>query len=745
MARMKLYKNTRLGATEVYPIYELTYSELTALTGFTMQYQNDQVGTDVNKYRQWYVVNNDVYKGIDGNIPRQEDQSGNIIPFWHRYRNEIDNKYYLEPDILSSFAAIEQGVRPDDWGTNPNYVTLNTTNSGTPNSRTVVIPQPVDITAQFDSSTSYYEDTKRTQLRMFFNEQGNSFSICKSSYYNYNRWCGTAYGVAAFPTWFSSTQSKAKYSFTNSQGTVFDGHYHIFENYALTAGLDWDYNWTYWNGATNCQLIFIHYVENGTTDFYGIAMIQMNNMTETAEPVGIKVVAWDAAWWGTSIISGGGGSGQWTHDGPTSYVQGGQGTFEAPSDNHGDSGGQSAKSIASDWSSKHSPFDQGYNKYLLSSPDAGAFKQMVDNLVDPDVWQGFDNKYYSPIDSIITCSMIPAYLAPSGTDIGASSVIKASKLNLTTSTVPTFNIWDKAIHIGNVDIRPYCDGFPDFDNTAIYINLPYVGVKQLDINACMEGELAVDYLIDYLTSDVTAQIWVRDKFGNYNIRYEFKGNCGKQIPLTQIVPRSTQVMQSVGSGLIGVATSLAGAAITGGVAGSIAKAAALPGAMKAAEQSVIATGGRAAPYLPGGKETIAAMAGIEASKAGKSAFWGSFAPSAALASSGAVSTMANGALQAGQQMMSSNANGGAVSSPVNTQCYLAIVRPMWSAPEDYGKRFGYPSDISGTINQSDTEAGDPFTNFLSVRAILLDGLTCLPEEKAEIEQLMSAGVYVSND
>ena len=124
---------------------------------------------------------------------------------------------------------------------------------------------------------------------------------------------------------------------------------------------------------------------------------------------------------------------------------------------------------------------------------------------------------------------------------------------------------------------------------------------------------------------------------------------------------------------------------------------------------------------------------------------GSFAPSAALAATGAIGTAAGNALQAGQQMMSSNANGGAVSSPVNTQCYLVIVRPMWSAPEDYGKRFGYPSDIGGTINRSDTESGDPFTNFLSVRSILLDGLNCTTEERNEIEQLMNAGVYVSND
>jgi hypothetical protein len=70
---------------------------------------------------------------------------------------------------------------------------------------------------------------------------------------------------------------------------------------------------------------------------------------------------------------------------------------------------------------------------------------------------------------------------------------------------------------------------------------------------------------------------------------------------------------------------------------------------------------------------------------------------------------------------------------------------MWSAPDEYGKQFGYPSDISGTINMSDTEAGDPFTNFLSVRSILLENIPCTVEERNEIDSLMKAGVYVSND
>ena len=733
MSRIRVYKNTRLGAAEIYPVYELDFSKLSALTGYTQQYSDDNVGSGVNKYRQWVCINNTVDTGIAGSIPRQESQSGNIIPFWHRYNNVINNRYYLDQENLGSFAGIQQGVRPDDWGTNPNYVILsNETLTGINNfpgaSGTTSVPiNYPDLqwtTDTWNHQTAYYEDTKRTQLRKFYTETGRSFSVAKATYWNSNRYCGRAYCVGCFPT--TSSNSYAGYNYTDENNSTYNRNYKLFYTYGITnIPNDADYYWDYWTGMTNIQMVFVHYVENGTTDFYGIALIQMNNLTEESEPVAIAVSAFDKDWWGeSSIIAGGGGEGDWSRNGPPSYVQGGQGSFQAPSDNHGDADGTTAKTIAADWSGKHSPFDQGYNKYLLSSPDATAFKEMVDNLVDPDVWQGFDNKYYNPIDSIITCSMIPAYLAPSGSAIGASSVIKASKLNLTTSTVPTFNIWNKAIHIGSVDIRPYCDGFPDFDNTAIYINLPYVGVKQLDINACMDGILSVDYLIDYLTQDITAQIWVRDKFGNYNIRYEYKGNCGRQVPLTQIVPRSTQIVEGVRQAFIPLAAGLA----VGGVAG-------------------LAVGAGAAVVKGAGKIFTSQSFTGAAFKEGFSSGFSNTFPKA-LNGTGitmGVSSAAQSAFNASQQMTSSNANGGAVSSPVNTQCYILITRPMWSAPEEYGKQFGYPSDISGTINMSDTEAGDPFTNFLSVRSILLENIPCTVEERNEIDTLMKAGVYVSND
>jgi hypothetical protein len=101
---------------------------------------------------------------------------------------------------------------------------------------------------------------------------------------------------------------------------------------------------------------------------------------------------------------------------------------------------------------------------------------------------------------------------------------------------------------------------------------------------------------------------------------------------------------------------------------------------------------------------------------------------------------ANSAITSGSQTITSNAeSGGSATAPTDTQCYLIIERPMWSAPEGYRKLFGYPSDIGGTIEEN-------FEGFLSVRSIKLDDITAATDaEKAEIYQLMANGVYVSDN
>lgn len=741
--RMKIRMGSPLRPYELFPIYELDGNALAANQGFEESITPSTIaqGYHIHKFSVTDAQGT-FFQAIDANVPRVPEAQGNIIPYRNGYSEELGGYQYLENWFDSTcWERITDDDAPSDWGTSDQYYRIWT---GTGASiYNYVWPYLKGNVNTYDK-TNCYKSLKNQLSRIFYTEKGAHFGCYKGGGYGGpglivpEQW-----NVGSYPFQSAATTEAARknYLFSDENGNTLNTNFHLGDSISVN---DSD---TLKKNSKNIVMVFVHYTYDvtpagGTTtnyEFYGIALIYFPNFAEDVVPTTISVIGIDPTYWEGNVIEGGGGKGQWTNDGVNSHVQGGQGTFQAPSDNHGDSGGVTAKQTASTWSDNHAPFDTGYNKYLLSSPDANAFRQMVDNLVNPDVWQGFSNKYYNPIDCVITCALIPAYLAPSGSQVGSNSVIKASALNLTNITVPTFNIWNKSVHIGTVDVAAYCDGFPDFDNTAIYINLPYVGVKQLDINACMEGTLSVDYLIDYITQDVTAQIWVKDKFGNYNIRYEFKGNCGQNIPLTQIVPKSTQIMQSVGSGLIGTATSLAGSGIVGLAAGNAAKAAAMPNIMSNTSKIAKSLGvSMSHPEI----QNIISGAGRQAAQQG---FWGSFAPAAGLAGTGAISTMANGALQAGQEMMYSNASGGAVSSPINTQCYVCITRPQWSAPEDYGKRFGYPSDIGGTINQSDTEGGDPFTNFLSVRAILLDRINCLPDERAEIESLMSAGVYVSND
>ena len=727
MARMKLRKSTRIGDYEVYPIYEIDFAGIAADTGYTQQESDDAVGTNAYKYREWKSINNNLINHIAANIPRQENQPGNIIPFWHRYNNLVGDRYMLDTDNLSSYAAVEQAKRPDDWGTNPNYITLVDTETLF---RKIQYPSSESIDSSWSSSTSYYEDTKRTNVRMFYTDTGCSFACSKTTLWtnSNNYYFARCYTVGVYPTWNYQGYSKKSYSYTGPNGNILDNGYYIKDNLGVNVPSSEYQKWDSFPDGYNCQMVFVHFVENGTTDFYGVAIIQMSDFSENSYPVAIHVSAWDATFWGTSIISGGGGSGSWTNDGPTSYVQGGTGKFDAPSDNRGDRDGTEVINITSDWGARYNALCAGgYKKYVLGFnqqvDDSAAFAEFMDKLWDPGIFQAFLNYFLSPIDSILACHLVPNKFSPpfATTEAGKDNIV-AAKVELTPNhKVSKFYDLVKSFHIGSVDIKDFSDSFADYTNTAIYIHLPYVGTQQIDVNACMGGWISVDYSIDYLTGDCIAFITTCDREGNKHLRYAFKGNCAKPIPVKQM-----------GGNLIGPAIAVASTAASVGIATAQIGGAAI-GAVAPAVSIPLKEG------VPLGytiKETLGQMGELGIGDAVRTAARGA---------ANGVKTGAISSLLSSGVTTSSTADSGSATAPVDTVCYVIIQRPMWSAPEEYGKQFGYPSDIGGTINQSNTEAGDPFTNFLSVRSIELDNVSGTDEEKTEIEQLMMSGIYVSND
>jgi len=189
---------------------------------------------------------------------------------------------------------------------------------------------------------------------------------------------------------------------------------------------------------------------------------------------------------------------------------------------------------------------------------------MCERLWDPDILESWANQAQSPLQAIITCHQVPANLAQ--VNLGTPQIIKAAGLGLSDTTADTFSQYITSYHVGDVDISQYTDAFPDFTDSSIYIHLPYIGTYQLDTAACMHGWLAVDYLCDLTSGHCTALITTMDKFGNTQIRYEFKGDCSKTVPLYQRENPWANVWGSVLPSLVNVGV----AAITGGVGGALA-------------------------------------------------------------------------------------------------------------------------------------------------------------------------------
>ena len=400
--------------------------------------------------------------------------------------------------------------------------------------------------------------------------------------------------------------------------------------------------------------------------------------------------------------------------GEISGIEGGDGDWDDSSDDDDNMDGDESETDSNSWNGGREDYTQGYNRYLMqASVDAPPFKQMVQHLWDPDTWDGFENKYLNPIEGIIACYMIPAWFAPIKS--GETDYIYAATVKLSEDKAPLFNSNNACFHLGTFSTGKYTDSFADFTDSAIYIHLPFIGTKQLDVDLCMQGRIGVDYQVDYFTGDITAQITTEDRFGNQKLTYEFKGNCAIQIPLRQRVPIATN--------LIGGGAQVVSKAATAVALGAIGEGAA---AVYDASWAGLSMGEQMSNIgwaLSESKDTLVA-AGLGAGV-------------------GNLSTLAS---VAGQSMTSSSIASSSVTSLVDTRCFITIIHPQWSNPAGYDWLFGYPSDLGGTINMSETdELGQrrPFRGYLSVRNVELKGIAATTEERAEIEQLLKSGVYTS--
>lgn len=429
--------------------------------------------------------------------------------------------------------------------------------------------------------------------------------------------------------------------------------------------------------------------EKQPKNFIGLCcvLLSADGVPQNARIVGLSLEFWQPE----------GQVGNW---GPDSGVEGGDGTFTAPSDTRGDTAG----SVANDEANKKNTARSGTGVFgpggmmHLYSMTAQQLNWFAGQLYADDYWERFKESAFNPVSAILALHTIPGefWTSASGTDaVHAAGYEFPQDIAAGSGGPPYYHNNSIAWHnVGTIYVQEYSASFADYaPYTQMNLHLPFCGTISIDPNCCMGGWLNVAYTCDLVNGNVAAYVTTCDRNGNTYVKYCATGNCADSFPLFS-ENQSGQALEKLTGQALGIGAStvgLVGAAVMGSVPGMIATGTALAGQMAAAGWNKYKYDKGIVDHSP---QVTGAVSG-------------------------------NAAIVA------------------DSQCYLEIIRPQWSNPARYDTLIGIPSDVSGTINGSDDFTG-AFTGYLKCRSVDLKGIVgATDEELAEIESTMCAGFHIS--
>lgn len=152
---------------------------------------------------------------------------------------------------------------------------------------------------------------------------------------------------------------------------------------------------------------------------------------------------------------------------------------------------------------------------------------------------------------------------------GAKQDIKVGYLNSGVSSL-TVPVQYSCVDCGSVDCAEYFGNVFDYSPyTRIYIYLPFIGFKELDVAQVMRGRISVKYYGDAFTGACLAEISVIRDNGAGGVLYTYSGDCAAKYPLSH--GSYMGIVNAIAGIGIGIGTALAGAPSIG-VAGAVGMA-----------------------------------------------------------------------------------------------------------------------------------------------------------------------------
>ena len=584
------------------------------------------------------------------NIPKKCTDDGNIITFSGGMTLDSVTNRYIVTD--SSFEQIHGGTQPDNWVSErykyycifPSEVYSNCTIYSNVN-QTSQIAEDYNAVYNggftvYDTNTDYYYNTSDTPepdprqdlFQIYVAATGSMFGIWRNFNMFGNSMCGIGsiytrsndcyinnYGINTVCYFSAFGSQQSPYTYNNGKVKNLgilegDGSGHpIAQSASIT--------------------IFVSYVYDGVT-YYGPALVTMSGTGDTAYPVRIQAQLFSEEYWGESIISGGSSGGEW---GPSSVIDGGNGSFSATSDPHGTGDTDDVQTELSTTISALDSIFGGNGGFNIHEILPAAISDVLSVLYSTNFLTRYQQAMYDPMSAILSMHLIPSNLikfkqtssklTASGYDISANMPSGAA------TTIFPEVMPETVYHVGTIDIGNFFGAFPDYaPYTECILHLPYIGTIKIDTNAIMYGKLAVYYACDAATGNVCAWVWCRDRDENRrNYKYMATGNAAYTIP---VAARNNNGLDA------------------GKLLGNVASAVFM-GAMG---------------------NTLGA--GLSAIRAG-------FQANSFLMPK---STIVEGTF------------GGNASTLENSMCFLEIIRPEWIQPETFAHDAGIPTYISGSIN-----------------------------------------------
>ena len=187
-------------------------------------------------------------------------------------------------------------------------------------------------------------------------------------------------------------------------------------------------------------------------------------------------------------------------------------------------------------------------------PSKALLKDFSNYLWSPDFFDNVIKNYQSPLENIISLSIIPAIAQP-------DDARYISIGNCTTNILCTItNEQYVSVECGSINLKEHYGNFSDYSpNTSIDIYLPYIGYRQIDIDDFMAGKIRVRYQCDILTGDCVAEIYSEGK-GKSKLMYTFNGNISYNVPLSgaNYLQYYLSIVSGIGSVATGVAQGIGG-------------------------------------------------------------------------------------------------------------------------------------------------------------------------------------------